>query len=227
MNISFLVATVLMCLFGASRLNGQSKQQFTKPVLMFDNTSMRIARPSEAIARQVEKLQVERGLGEAVSAVSDKNGMLRMAFLPPDGVQTNCTTYADVYFDKKGKWISTEEYFVVEPDSTKGLGRIVAKCSVALQSKNFKPGICEEGGKIAVWKISTPANTWYEYEVFKKSVENVALAVKTQQAPYSAPNADIHGTAYFDVNGTFVRIQTKSKIIILNPDLKAVSSKNK
>jgi hypothetical protein len=173
----------------------------------------------------VEKLHIERGLNEAVSAVGDKNGMTRMAFMPADGVQTNCTSYADLYFDKKGKWISTEEYFLVESDSSKGLGRIVAKCSVALRSKNYNIGICEEGGKIALWKISTPANTWYECEVFKSSVQNVALAIKIPQAPYTAPNADIYGTAYFDENGALVRIQPKSKIKILNPDLKAVSSK--
>jgi hypothetical protein len=192
---------------------------------MFDNSSMRIARPSEAVVVRIEKLQKERSLGEAVSAISDKNGMMRMAFLPADGIQTNCTPYADVYFDKKEKWISTEEFFLLEADSTKGLGRIAAKCSTALRSKNYKIGICEEGGKIALWKISTPANTWYECEVFKSSVENNALVVKTQQEPFSAPNADIYGTAYFDANANFVRIQQKSKIKILNPDLKAVSSK--
>lgn len=225
MNITFLVVTIVSCLVGVPHLDGQNNQQFTKPAVLFDNASMVLARPTEAISKQVEKLHRERGLNESVAAAADRNGMIRMAFLPGDGVQTNCTSYADLYFDKKGKWISTEEYFLVEPDSSKGLGRIIAKCSTALQSKNYTIGICEEGGKPALWKISTPTNTWYECEVFKNSVQNNALAVKINQAPYSAPNADIYGTAYFDVHGNFVRLQAKSKIKILNPDLKAVSSK--
>jgi hypothetical protein len=224
MNIFFRVVIGVGLMMGASRLDGQNKPQFTKPAVLFDNTSMKIARPTEAISRQVEKLHRERGLGEAIAVASDKNGMLRMAFMPSDGVQTNCTPYADVYFDKKGKWISTEEYFVVQPDSVKGIGRFVAKCSAIVRSKNFKVGICEEGGNIAFWKISTPANTWYECEVFKNSVQNVALAITTATTPFRAPNADIYGTAYFDATGTFVRIQAKSKIKVLNPDLKAVSS---
>ena len=64
MNISFFVATLLTFVLGASRLDGQNKQQFTKPVLMFDNSSMRIARPSEAVVVRIEKLQKELNEGK-------------------------------------------------------------------------------------------------------------------------------------------------------------------
>lgn len=194
---------------------------------MFDNASMKIARPSEKVARFVEKLHRERSLNEAVSAIADKNGMLRMAFLPIDGQQSNCTPYADMYFDKKERWISTEEYFVIEPDSLRGLGNILLKIQSVLATKKFTVGICQEGGKYALWRISTPANTWYECEIFKSNASNTALAIKTTKEPFQAPNPYIYGTAYFDAIGNFVKIQAKSKVKELNPDLMQTASKQK
>jgi hypothetical protein len=208
-------------------LLGQGQKQFSKPVLMFDNASMKIARPSEKVTRLVEKLHRERALNETVSAITDKNGMIRMAFLPFDVQQTNCTQYADMYFDKKERWISTEEFFVVEPDSLRGFGSILVKIQSALAAKKFTVGICEEGGKYALWRISTPANTWYECEIFKADVSNTALAIKTNKAPFQAPNPNIYGTAYFDANGNFVKIQAKSKVKEQNPDLMQTASKQK
>jgi hypothetical protein len=206
-------------LSGSLQVFSQAKPQYSKPILIFDNASMKIARPSFKVSALVEKLHRERGLNEAVSAVADKKGMIRMAFLPSDGVQTNCTSYADMYFDKQEKWLSTEEYFSLEPDSSKGLGNIMAKIEATLKAKKFKVGYCQEGGKYALWKITTPANTWYECEIFKANATNTALAIKIDKDPFQVPNLNIYGTAYFDEKGTFVKIQPKSKVKSLNPDL--------
>lgn len=226
MNIPFLFAAMGL-LVGASRLDGQTKPQFSKPVQVFDINSMMIARPSAKVTDYIAKLHAERGLNETVSAVTDKNGMIRLAFLPADGEQSNCTQYADCYFDKKEKWISTEEYFVVSRDSAKGVGAILVKMTSALKAKNFEIGSCLSGGGVSVWRITTPANTWYECEIFKKGSANTSLVVPTEKAPYLAPNPSIYGTAYFDKNGMLVKIQAKSKVKELNPDLTANTTEGK
>ncbi|TAE25783.1 MAG: hypothetical protein EAZ92_11600 [Candidatus Kapaibacterium sp.] len=200
------------------------QQQFSKPIAVFDASSMMLAQPGERAIKMATKLQAERGFGENLSAVRDRSGMLRIAYLPGDGMQSNCTPYADMYFDKTEKWLSTEEYFVVESDSTRSVGKIWSKIMANLKAKNMEMGRCLELGQYSLWRISTPLNIWYECEVFKKGASSIALVIPTEKAPYLAPNPNIFGTAYFDKQGNLVKIQAKSKVKELNPDLVKTAS---
>lgn len=185
---------------------------FAKPVLMFDNASALIVTPPQSIANRALQLRAERGFTEEMVPMKDKKGLRRIAFMAPGNAQTNCTPYADMYFDAKDKWLSTEEFFSLDTDETKPLGRLLAKFITTVEAKGYRIGICEVGGKASFWRISTPALTWYECEVFKKNVENNALAISMEKEPFSGPNPNIYGTAYFDSNGNLVRIQAKSKV---------------
>jgi hypothetical protein len=203
-------------------------QTFTKPVLMFDNATADVVPPKHpTIQSRAHQLFTERGSSEEMIPLRDKRGMTRIAYMRPGAQQTNCTPYADMYFDAQGRWISTEEYFTNEGDSLKGTGRIVAQICNAIEAKGYKVGICEEGGNPSLWHISTPYSTWYECEIFKNTIDNVALAITIDIPPYRAPNQRIYGTAYFDDKGKFVRIQTKSKVKIANALQNAGSAGNK
>jgi hypothetical protein len=212
------IAIVCMC-FGTFSLSAQSKNapkptipNFTKPVLMFDNATALVVPPSMAVTNLAVKLQQERGLAEEMVPLKDKKGLRRIAFMATGNAQTNCTPYADMYFNTKDKWLSTEEFFSLDADTTKVLGRLIARFSTALDAKGYRIGICEEGGKMSLWRISTPALTWYECEIFKKNTENIALAITLDKEPFRAPNPNIYGTAYFDFDGNLVRVQAKSKV---------------
>ena len=185
---------------------------FSKPVMMFDNATAGISTPSMAIASQAMKLQRERNLQEEMVPMKDKKGLRRIAFMATGNKQTNCTPYADMYFDTKDRWLSTEEFFSLAEDNPSEIGRLMAKFSAVLDAKGYRIGICEEGGNMSLWRISTPVLMWYECEIFKKNSDNFALALTTEKEPYRVPNQNIYGTAYFDGNGNFVRIQAKSKV---------------
>ncbi|MCS6807755.1 MAG: hypothetical protein NZ661_02955 [Candidatus Kapabacteria bacterium] len=186
---------------------------FVKPVFMFDNATATVVPPPREIADKALKLRTERGLDEALVSLRDKRGLRRIAFTSTENNLTNCTPYADMYFDARNTWLSTEEFFSVEADSATGLGRLVQRFAAQLDAKGYRIGVCEVGGGIAVWRISTPVLTWYECEIFKKSVDsNYALALTLDKEPYSVPNPYIYGTAYFDERGTLMRIQAKSKV---------------
>jgi hypothetical protein len=185
---------------------------FSKPVMMFDNATAGISTPSMAIASQAIKLQRERNLQEEMIPMKDKKGLRRVAFMATGNTQTNCTPYADMYFDTKDRWLSTEEFFSLSEGNATELGRLMAKFAAILDAKGYRIGICEEGGNMSLWRISTPVLTWYECEIFKKNIENAALAITLDKEPFRAPNQNIYGTAYFDANGNFVRIQAKSKV---------------
>lgn len=185
---------------------------FSKPVLMFDNESALITHPSPELANIALKLQQERGLFEEMIPLKDKKGLRRIAFMATGNAQTNCTSYADMYFDAKDRWISTEEFFSVKPDTTTEPARLMKKFASALEAKGYRIGICEEGGGQSLWRISTPVITWYECEIFKKNTDNLALAITLEKEPFRAPNQNIYGTAYFDANGNLVRVQAKSKV---------------
>jgi hypothetical protein len=186
---------------------------FTKPVLMFDNESATISSPSTSITTLALKLHGERGYAEEMVPLKDKKGLRRIAFMARGNEQTNCTPYADMYFDAKDRWISTEEFFTVAPQAETELGKIAMKISAALEAKGFVIGICEEGGLPSLWRISTPALVWYECEIFKKNAENPALAIGPANEPsIREPNPHIYGTAFFDANGKLVRVQAKSKV---------------
>lgn len=213
---SSIIALYCFVLSGFAQPKQITKQPpvpvFAKPVLMFDNASALIVTPPQSIANRALQLRAERGYTEEMVPMKDKKGLRRIAFMAPGNAQTNCTSYADMYFDAKDKWLSTEEFFSLDADETKPLGRLLAKCMAAVEAKGYRIGICEVGGKTSLWRISTPALTWYECEVFKKSTENHALAISMEKEPFSGPNPNIYGTAYFDSNGNLVRIQAKSKV---------------
>lgn len=179
---------------------------------MFDNATALVVPPSMAVTNLAVKLQQERGLAEEMVPLKDKKGLRRIAFMATGNAQTNCTPYADMYFNTKDKWLSTEEFFSLDADTTKVLGRLIARFSTALDAKGYRIGICEEGGKMSLWRISTPVLTWYECEIFKKNTENIALAITLDKEPFRAPNPNIYGTAYFDFDGNLVRVQAKSKV---------------
>ncbi len=185
---------------------------FSKPVLMFDNATALINHPSPDIANHALKLMQDRNLQEEMIPLKDKKGLRRIAFMATGNVQTNCTPYADMYFDTKDRWISTEEFFSVVPDSSTGLATLMKKFLSALDAKGYRIGICEDGGGLSLWRISTPVLTWYECEIFKKNADNFALAITLDKEPFRAPNQNIYGTAYFDANGNLVRVQAKSKV---------------
>jgi hypothetical protein len=219
-NMKYLVFSVCMLVCVAS-LQAQPKPTtaakpsiptFSKPVLMFDNATAVINHPSSDLTNRALKLQQDRGFQEEMVPMKDKKGLRRIAFMATGSSQTNCTPYADMYFDTKDRWISTEEFFSVHPDSASGFGQIMKKFAAALEAKGFRIGICEEGGGLSLWRISTPVLMWYECEIFKKNVENIALAISLDKEPFRAPNQNIYGTAYFDANGNLVRIQAKSKV---------------
>ena len=113
--------------------------------------------------------------------MKDKKGLWRIAFMATGNNQSNCTPYADMYFDAKERWISTEEFFSVKTDSSSvDLVNLMKKFSSALDAKGYRIGICEDGGGQSLWRISTPVLAWYECEIFKKNADNLALAA----APY-------------------------------------------
>ncbi|MBL7991386.1 MAG: hypothetical protein JNN25_08110 [Candidatus Kapabacteria bacterium] len=207
--------------FCAFSLQAQSKPSpakpaipvFAKPVLMFDNPSALIVNASSNIANQAIKLLQERGFQEEMVPMKDKKGLWRIAFMATGNNQSNCTPYADMYFDAKERWISTEEFFSVKTDSSSlDLVNLMKKFSSALDAKGYRIGICEDGGGQSLWRISTPVLAWYECEIFKKNADNLALAITLDKEPFRAPNQNIYGTAYFDANGNLVRIQPKSKV---------------
>jgi hypothetical protein len=224
-----LYMALLLVLFATTGLQSAFAQSFSKPVVMFDNTTAEVVPPKiPAIEARARQLHLERGFTEEVYPMRDKRGMTRVAFMQAGGaLQTNCTPYADMYFDAKGQWISTEEYFTVAADTAaaRGVGRIVRQVVSSIEAKNYRVGICEENGNPSLWKISTPNSTWYECEIFKKATENIALAITIQAPPYRAPNQSIFGTAYFDSKGNLIRIQAKSKVKIANAALNNAANK--
>ncbi len=218
MNIVVFSLCLILC--APSVIFAQSKQNlklppvpiFAKPIFMFDNVSAMVVTPPQKIAEQAFKLRVERGLFEEMVPLKDKKGLRRIAFMASGNAQTNCSPYADMYFDSKDRWLSTEEFFSLDGDNAKSLSGLMTKIVSALEVRGYRVGVCEVGGKMSLWRISTPALTWYECEIFKKNAESNALAIALDKEPFSGPNPNIYGTAYFDSNGNFVRIQTKSKV---------------
>lgn len=181
-----------------------------RPAMMFDESSAVQFTPNDAIQKLALKLFQERGAKEVLTPFKDKNGLVRIEFLLPEPTQNNCSEYAHLYCTNKGVWLWTEEYFVQKSVDERPLSQIVKKFETSVSGKGYVPGICEEGGNIAFWRITTPKVTWYECEIFAKKSNN-ALVLATNSEPFRAINTAVYGTAYFDGKGTFVRIKTKGK----------------